>query len=603
MAHEGSRQERQARDRGVTRSKAEKARPPTVPVPQVDIVPGRLNEAEWMALAAIEEGEDVVGDILADLLARVMDSAFRVYLSQQCIPFTISQAREAMLQIIEWRFLARDEGESAVVNEPTWGEDEEPLACTTDAWAQGSVPVLHAPTAVGPEDIPLEEEGTSVDLSSVRSWIGKGSQELMTSWELPQSPEPGVSLEPQPSRELSPEAGPGTPVEDQEKGGSLPAPEQMSPSRSPQPVQEQFAEAISWVSPEETEMETGLSSSSLFSLEDLRYCLAQPDDGAGERAKPQKEGAQLASDEWGSSFSEEPPAQLSGKASVPQPPKPGHEEGSSLSYAGHRPERAACLDPGRLPRPWVRPLVQVLPPDSQLRPLETYRGRPRKRRPQGAQRNRSFPAWRPVPLAAFGPLQRDMSFQDLDPGLGLHSPTSDSPLPPSGSKLHFLASGFPFRATHPTLSTVAQSSSPKLWPSAQWPRGCEGEAELLGELWAGRTHVLPRGSDAADPKQQDSDRWPHPKMLKATSQVMWKPVMQPEALTLSPGVSLWDPSTQTLLRSGEPRQYSEEPFLPTTQQRPIQPCPPQPEVTVAELANTAPRVWSLSSKHLPHPWP
>ncbi|XP_051010744.1 uncharacterized protein C2orf81 homolog isoform X2 [Acomys russatus] len=80
MAHEGS---RQARDRGMTRSKAEKARPPTQPVPQVDIVPGRLNEAEWIALMSLEEGEDVVGDILADLLTRVMECAFKVYLTQQ----------------------------------------------------------------------------------------------------------------------------------------------------------------------------------------------------------------------------------------------------------------------------------------------------------------------------------------------------------------------------------------------------------------------------------------------------------------------------------------------------------------------------------------
>lgn len=67
----------------MTRSKAEKVRPPTVPVPQVDIVPGRLTEAEWIAFTALEEGEDVVGDILADLVARVMDSAFKVYLTQQ----------------------------------------------------------------------------------------------------------------------------------------------------------------------------------------------------------------------------------------------------------------------------------------------------------------------------------------------------------------------------------------------------------------------------------------------------------------------------------------------------------------------------------------
>ncbi|XP_044537727.1 uncharacterized protein C2orf81 homolog [Gracilinanus agilis] len=80
MAHEGT---KGARDRGQTRTKAEKVRPPTVPVPQVEIIPGRLNEAEWIALVSIEEGEDVVGDILAELLARVMDAAFKIYLTQQ----------------------------------------------------------------------------------------------------------------------------------------------------------------------------------------------------------------------------------------------------------------------------------------------------------------------------------------------------------------------------------------------------------------------------------------------------------------------------------------------------------------------------------------
>lgn len=57
-----------------------------------------------------------------------------------------------MLQITEWRFLARDEGESAVAEDPTWGEDEEPLPCPIDAWAQGCVPVLHAPASAGLEE-------------------------------------------------------------------------------------------------------------------------------------------------------------------------------------------------------------------------------------------------------------------------------------------------------------------------------------------------------------------------------------------------------------------------------------------------------------------
>lgn len=49
-----------------------------------------------------------------------------------------------MLRIIEWRFLARDDGESGVAADPTWGEDEEPSPCAPDSWAQGSVPVEDA---------------------------------------------------------------------------------------------------------------------------------------------------------------------------------------------------------------------------------------------------------------------------------------------------------------------------------------------------------------------------------------------------------------------------------------------------------------------------
>uniref|UniRef100_A0A4X2LMD6 Uncharacterized protein n=1 Tax=Vombatus ursinus TaxID=29139 RepID=A0A4X2LMD6_VOMUR len=189
MAHEGS---RAGRDRGQSRAKAEKVRPPTVPVPQIEIVPGRLNESEWISLMGIEEGEDVVGDVLAELLARVMDAAFKVYLTQQCIPFTISQAREAMLQITEWRFLARDEGETDVAEDPTWGEDEEPRASTTDTWAQGSVPVLHAPSPA----IPTGLESSS----QPETWISVPEDQSLSFWEPPElRPTPGPPPTPEPS--------------------------------------------------------------------------------------------------------------------------------------------------------------------------------------------------------------------------------------------------------------------------------------------------------------------------------------------------------------------------------------------------------------------
>ncbi|XP_070612612.1 LOW QUALITY PROTEIN: uncharacterized protein C2orf81 homolog [Erythrolamprus reginae] len=124
------------------KSRAERARPPTVPVPQVEIVPGRLSEGEWLSLLAFEEAEDVAGDLLAALLDQALAECYKVYLARQCVPYVIAQAREAMLQIVEWRFLVRDGGESEVPADPAWQEDEEPAAAVPDSWAQGSVPVL-----------------------------------------------------------------------------------------------------------------------------------------------------------------------------------------------------------------------------------------------------------------------------------------------------------------------------------------------------------------------------------------------------------------------------------------------------------------------------
>ncbi|KAM3831520.1 uncharacterized protein C2orf81 homolog [Vipera latastei] len=131
------------------KSRAERSRPPTVPVPQVEIVPGRLSEGEWLSLLAFEEAEDAVGDLLAALLDQALAGCYEVYLARQRVPYVIAQAREAMLQIAEWRFLARDEGESDVPADPAWQEDEETAAAVPDSWAQGSVPLLQ--TVPSPE--------------------------------------------------------------------------------------------------------------------------------------------------------------------------------------------------------------------------------------------------------------------------------------------------------------------------------------------------------------------------------------------------------------------------------------------------------------------
>ncbi|XP_068535520.1 uncharacterized protein C2orf81 homolog isoform X2 [Anas acuta] len=134
-----------------SRLRGDKSRPSTATAVPTDIVPGRLSEAQWLALLAAEEGDEDVGDVLAELLGRVLEECFQLYLARQRVPFTVSQARDAVLQVAEWRFQARDEGD-AELEGGAWQEDEEPQPCAIDAWAQGSVPILQEHPSPRPGD-------------------------------------------------------------------------------------------------------------------------------------------------------------------------------------------------------------------------------------------------------------------------------------------------------------------------------------------------------------------------------------------------------------------------------------------------------------------
>ncbi|XP_010331733.1 uncharacterized protein C2orf81 homolog isoform X3 [Saimiri boliviensis] len=543
-----------------------------------------------------------------------------------CIPFTISQAREAMLQITEWRFLARDEGESAVAEDPTWGEDEEPSACTTDSWAQGSVPVLHAPTSEGLENFPGEVHSsrassessaltpalpfpTSQCLSAFsqdpggmdqiplgRSWVGRGSQEQMESWE--PSPEMRVTSAPSSTSELFQGAGPGGPVEEpdcQSRGhlssaGSSSVSFQLLVEKAPADDANPSSEPSLVASPQAS-TERGQPLGSHLSLEDLYCCMPQL-DAAGDQLEHKSEGVLcLASGVWVSCPSV-------GGATRPSASFQQQQAGPSgvrLSAEHHRmPCKAALkrLDPARLPRHWVRPLAEVLVSDSQKRPLETYHGRQQGKKTKArAEPQAPSPGTRVSP-ATFFPLQPRIPFCALDSGPTLQFPTLNLGLssPCFRSKLPLPRSGI-----HPVVPDVVCSPSPKLWPSS-WER----KAELLGELWAGRTRVPPQGLELEDREGQDAGRWPQttPQVLEATSQVMWKPLLLPEAMKLAPGVSMWNRSTQVLLSSGVPEQEDKESdTFPPVEQQPIQTGPPKPQVTVAQLLkNSVPKVWSCPAK-------
>uniref|UniRef100_A0A8C2YMA1 Chromosome 2 open reading frame 81 n=1 Tax=Chinchilla lanigera TaxID=34839 RepID=A0A8C2YMA1_CHILA len=599
MAQESSRQERQARDRGAARSKVEKARPPTVPVPQVDIVPGRLSEAEWIALMALEEGEDVVGDILADLLARVMDSAFQVYLTQQCVPFTVGQAREAMLQIVEWRFLARDEGEFAVAEDPTWGEDEEPLACVTDTWAQGSVPVLQAPTFEGLEDFEEEEEEeeeeeddpASPDRNLLgRLWLARGSQE--------RSPElkvtPGLLATP----ELFQKTGADGALQEPDgqarshlflagsSNKSLQPSGEALRAQSPHPLPE-----LSQVASPQASAKRGQPLASLSRKDDS--CTPQL-DAAGDRLPCKTEGTRLPvpglSCPSGGDLT-----MLSPSVSVQSQPV----RFDAPHYRAGLKAPTARLDPARLPCHWVHPLVEIVVPDSEAQPLEVYRGRRRRRGKTEARAGPQGPGPGDcVSPAAFFPFQPVVPFcaGGPDPTLSL------GPLLPSArSKVPFPSRRACFLPKHPVLADVPRSPSPKSWPNAKWPSGCEGEAELLGELWAGRTRVPPQGLEPADKDDQHSG-WPQiaPRILEASSQTLWKPAVRPEAMRLAPGVSMWNPGAQVLSSAVPPEEAKEGGTSSSGDQHAIQKGVPQAQVTGAELVKATPKVWLFPSNPMPH---
>lgn len=66
-----------------SKSRGEKSRLPTVATARADVVPGRLPEAEWLSLLEAEQRDRDAGDILAELLGRVMDECTKADVARQ----------------------------------------------------------------------------------------------------------------------------------------------------------------------------------------------------------------------------------------------------------------------------------------------------------------------------------------------------------------------------------------------------------------------------------------------------------------------------------------------------------------------------------------
>uniref|UniRef100_UPI00358F2580 uncharacterized protein C2orf81 homolog isoform X2 n=1 Tax=Myxine glutinosa TaxID=7769 RepID=UPI00358F2580 len=106
-------------------------------------IAGCITESEWVAMLEQEEGEDIVMDIMDELMSRTMDRCYKVYIERQLFPYMANWVKEAVLQVVECRFIVHD-GEKDIAEDPTWQEDSEPIPCAIDSWATGAVPIQNS---------------------------------------------------------------------------------------------------------------------------------------------------------------------------------------------------------------------------------------------------------------------------------------------------------------------------------------------------------------------------------------------------------------------------------------------------------------------------
>ncbi|KAL5019313.1 hypothetical protein ScPMuIL_005035 [Solemya velum] len=165
----------------VSKSRADKGgKPPASQTPIVahEIVPGKFTDHDWSSMVDHDGADEFVTDIVDEIIGSAMDKIYQCYIQRQLIPFTVCTAKEAILQIVEWQFLSRDEGEQNFENDTTWMEDQEPEPVKTDCWAQGSVPKSFIPIPAIEEKEELEEPAEGAEVPEEDKVEEQGEQEL-----------------------------------------------------------------------------------------------------------------------------------------------------------------------------------------------------------------------------------------------------------------------------------------------------------------------------------------------------------------------------------------------------------------------------------------
>ncbi|XP_065910452.1 probable serine/threonine-protein kinase dyrk2 [Dysidea avara] len=121
----------------------EKEKPPVeVPVQEEkEIVQGKLYEQDWNLILKQDEGVDIAVEIVSEITELAWTVVHEHMIEEQSFAFACERATEEMLQIVEWHYLSRDDGELNTTTDPSWNEDNEPLPAQIDTWARGIIPL------------------------------------------------------------------------------------------------------------------------------------------------------------------------------------------------------------------------------------------------------------------------------------------------------------------------------------------------------------------------------------------------------------------------------------------------------------------------------